>query len=84
LIIGAGDCSEKILREIRDNARLQYNVVGFLDDNPAKIGMKIHGVSVLSGIGDIKVAAKKVSADEALIAIPYWQMRMMQKILNAS
>ena len=36
LIIGAGNCGEKILREIRDNARLQYNVVGFLDDDPAK------------------------------------------------
>jgi FlaA1/EpsC-like NDP-sugar epimerase len=70
LIIGAGDCGEKILREIRDNARLQYNVVGFLDDNPTKVGMKIHGVSVLSGISDIKAAAKKISADEALIAIP--------------
>ena len=70
LIIGAGDCGEKIFREIRDNARLLYNVVGFLDDNPTKVGMKIHGLPVLSDISDIKAAAKKVKADEALIAIP--------------
>jgi FlaA1/EpsC-like NDP-sugar epimerase len=70
LIIGAGDCGEKIFREIRDNARLLYNIVGFLDDNPTKVGMKIHGISVLSDIGDIKAVAKKVKADEALIAIP--------------
>jgi FlaA1/EpsC-like NDP-sugar epimerase len=70
LIIGAGDCGEKIFREIRDNARLLYNVVGFLDDNPTKVGMKIHGLPVLSNISDIKAAAKKVKADEALIAIP--------------
>jgi FlaA1/EpsC-like NDP-sugar epimerase len=81
LIIGAGDCGEKILREIRDNARLQYNVVGFLDDNPAKIGMKIHGVSVLSYVSDIKVAAKKVSADEALIAIPSANSKEIRKIV---
>ncbi len=53
LIIGAGDCGEKIYREIRDNARLQYNVVGFLDDDSTKVGKKIHGVPVLSYIGDI-------------------------------
>jgi FlaA1/EpsC-like NDP-sugar epimerase len=82
LIIGAGDCGEKILREIRDNARLQYNVVGFLDDNPAKMGMKIHGVSVLSGISDIKVAAKKVSADEALIAIPSASSHDIRRIVD--
>jgi len=83
LIIGAGDCGEKILREIRDNARLQYNVVGFLDDNPAKIGMKIHGVSVLSGISDIKLAAGKVSADEALIAIPSANSIEIRRIVKA-
>ena len=31
LIIGAGDCGEKIYREIRDNAQLRYNVIGFID-----------------------------------------------------
>jgi FlaA1/EpsC-like NDP-sugar epimerase len=82
LIIGAGDCGEKILREIRDNARLQYNVVGFLDDNQAKIGMKIHGVPVLSNISDIKTAAKKVSADEALIAIPSANSTAMRRIVD--
>ncbi|MFC1882179.1 polysaccharide biosynthesis protein [Thermodesulfobacteriota bacterium] len=82
LIIGAGDCGEKIFREIKDNARLQYNVVGFLDDNPAKVGMKIHGVPVLSGISDIKVAAKKASADEALIAIPSANSTGMRRIVK--
>jgi FlaA1/EpsC-like NDP-sugar epimerase len=70
LIIGAGNCGEKICREIRDNASLRYHVVGFLDDYPVKIGKKIHGISVLGPISDIKEVAEQVSADEALIAIP--------------
>ncbi|NCC71728.1 polysaccharide biosynthesis protein, partial [bacterium] len=36
LIIGAGDCGEKIYREIRDNSNLDYKVIGFLDDSPLK------------------------------------------------
>ena len=50
LIIGAGDCGEKIYREIRHNSALPYHIVGFLDDNRNKIGRKIHGVPVLGSI----------------------------------
>jgi FlaA1/EpsC-like NDP-sugar epimerase len=82
LIIGAGDCGEKIFREIRDNARLEYNVVGFMDDDPAKVGMKIHGVPVLSAIKDLDVAAKTVKADEVLIAIPSANSEEMRKIVD--
>ena len=59
------------VREIRDNQDFDYNVlVGFLDDKPTKIGMKIHGVPVLSDIRDIKAVARQVKANEILIAIP--------------
>ena len=82
LIIGAGDCGEKIFREIRDNARLLYNIVGFLDDNPSKVGMKIHGVPVISDIRDIEAAAQKVNADEALIAIPSANSKEIRRIVE--
>ncbi len=70
------------MREIRDNARLQYNVVGFLDDNASKVGMKIHGVPVLSDIRDIEAAAQKVNADEALIAIPSANSKEIRRIVE--
>jgi len=82
LIIGAGDCGEKIFREIRDNARLQYHVVGFLDDNLAKVGMKIHGVPVLGDIGEIETIAQKVQADEALIAAPSANSQQMRRLVE--
>ncbi len=81
LIIGAGDCGEKIYREIRDNARLRYNVVGFLDDDPSKGGMKIHGIPVLGPIRDIEAVPGSVRADEALIAIPSATSQQMRKIV---
>ena len=81
LIVGAGDCGEKIYREIRDNAKLRYKVIGFLDDNPSKVGMKIHGVPVLGTIRDIEAAAKSVGADEALIAIPSANSQQMRRIV---
>jgi FlaA1/EpsC-like NDP-sugar epimerase len=82
LIIGAGDGGEIICREIRANAGLRYRVVGFLDDNQAKIGKKIHGVPVLGRIKEIKVAVAKVKADEALIAIPSASGTQMRNIVE--
>jgi FlaA1/EpsC-like NDP-sugar epimerase len=82
IIIGAGDCGEKIYREIRDNARLRYNVVGFLDDDKAKMGMKIHAIPVVGQIEDIKDITKKLSADEVLIAIPSASSQQMRRIVN--
>jgi FlaA1/EpsC-like NDP-sugar epimerase len=81
LIIGAGNGGEKIYREIHNNANLQFTVIGFLDDDLAKVGRKIHGIPVLGRINDIKRIAKLVNADEALIAIPSATSSEMRNIL---
>jgi len=81
LIIGAGDCGEKIFREIQDNARLKYHVVGFLDDDPDKVGMKIHGAPVVGTTGEITYLAPKLGAEEVLIAIPSATGKQMREIV---
>ena len=53
LIIGAGNCGEKILREIHDNPQLRYKVVGFLDDTPPKSAEKFTEIPVRGIIGDV-------------------------------
>jgi FlaA1/EpsC-like NDP-sugar epimerase len=83
LIIGAGDAGEKMLREIRDNSRLNYEVVGFLDDDQKKKGMKIHGVPVLGPIPKIHKLAFHDSMDEILIATPSASTRQMRRIIQA-
>ena len=82
LIIGAGDCGEKIFREIQINASLPYRTVGFLDDNRNKIGRKIHGMPVLGRISEIGAAIRKVNADEVLIAIPSATGDQMREIVE--
>jgi len=83
LIIGAGDAGEKILREIRDNPRLDYEVVGFLDDDRRKQGLKIHGVPVLGPVPKIHELAYDAAMDEILIAVPSASAKEMRKIIQA-
>ncbi|MBF0224051.1 MAG: polysaccharide biosynthesis protein [Desulfobacterales bacterium] len=82
LIIGAGDCGEKIFREIRNNSRLKYDIVGFLDDDPDKKGKKIHGVPIVNDVANIKFAIKKFNAHEALIAIPSASSNQMRNVVK--
>ncbi len=83
LILGAGDCGEKIYREIRDNAHLRYHVSGFLDDDPEKVGRQIHGVPVLGSLSDLKWIAPRHKIEEVLIAIPSASAKQMRKIVES-
>lgn len=54
LIYGAGVGGELALRELRSNAALGKTAVGFIDDDPLRRGMTIHGVPVLGGVGGLR------------------------------
>lgn len=82
LIIGAGDAGEKMLREIRDNARMKYEIIGFLDDDTDKIGKLIHGVPVLGCIAEAPEIAGRENAEEILIAISYAAGKDMKRIVE--
>lgn len=83
LIIGAGSCGEIICREIRANPKLNYRIVGFLDDNPSKRGAKIHGLPVLGTVEEIEAVTEKLAVDEILIAIPSAKGSDMRRIVAA-
>lgn len=70
LIFGAGDTGEMIIREIKRNKSLNYNPIGFIDDDPAKLGNKIQGVAVLGSRKRIRDLAGAEEIKEILIAIP--------------
>lgn len=81
IIVGAGGAGEKILREIHENPGLNYNVIGFLDDDPYKRGKTIHGVPVLGTPGQAQQF--KSYFDEVLIAIPSAKGEEIRKIVSA-
>jgi len=82
IIIGAGDCGEKICREFRENPSVQSHVVGFLDDDVSKIGRKIHGVSVLNVIDALEHTARSTGVDEVIIAIPSANATRMRTLVD--
>jgi len=70
LIVGAGDAGEAIVREMIKQKDSEYEPAGFLDDDPAKLKNRIHGIRVLGDISSMEEIIKKTSVDEVLIAMP--------------
>ncbi|WP_459129358.1 polysaccharide biosynthesis protein [Guggenheimella bovis] len=70
LIVGAGEAGDLVLREVRRNPHLGYNIVGFVDDDKKKIGRTIHGVRVAGGREDLARLVETYEVDEIIIALP--------------
>ncbi|MFH1181037.1 MAG: nucleoside-diphosphate sugar epimerase/dehydratase [bacterium] len=70
LIVGAGAAGEQILRSILNSRESNYLPVGFLDDNPSKQEILIHGIKVLGKIKDIPMIVEKKEIEGIIIALP--------------
>jgi FlaA1/EpsC-like NDP-sugar epimerase len=81
LIIGAGDTGESLLREIMFK-RSEFQVVGLVDDNPAKQGMRIHGMPVLGTRRDLAELVKKHRVQEIFIAMPSASAAVLREIVS--
>jgi len=70
LIVGAGDAGEQILRNILSSKISPYLPMGFIDDNPSKQGILIHGMKILGKISDIPKIVKENKVEGLIIALP--------------
>ncbi len=81
LIVGAGDVGEMAVRDLAKNGHL-YKIVGFIDDDPKKQGLHIHGYRVLGNRAEIPDLVQTLRVDEVLIAVSKISSTEMRSILN--
>lgn len=70
LVMGAGDAGETIVRDLRTRSPQSYQVVGFVDDDPLKRNIRIHGVEVLGDRHDLPRLVAEHAVGEVIIAMP--------------
>ncbi len=83
LILGAGNLGERLLREVSQAPELNYEVVGFLDDDPAKRGMTVHGRPVLGGVDDLSAVILERGVQELVIATANASAGQMRSLVDA-
>lgn len=82
LIIGAGDAGEILLREMKQNPKMAFDPIGFLDDDTDKKWRRIHNVPVLGKIEEVEKIVQKKNVQEIIIAIPSITGKEMRRIVD--
>ncbi|MGH7793437.1 MAG: polysaccharide biosynthesis protein [Candidatus Binatia bacterium] len=83
LIYGAGDAGEIIVREIKSHpTEHDYRAIGFIDDEPSKVGQRIHGVPVLGVREDLPRIIAEKKPTEILLALPQAEPFLMREIVR--
>lgn len=83
MIIGAGEATNVIMREIQNLSYLaNSNIACIIDDDRRKVGKYIRGVKVIGTRDKIKEAAKLYDIDEIIFAIPSASNEVKRDILN--
>jgi FlaA1/EpsC-like NDP-sugar epimerase len=70
LIIGGGDAGQLVVKEMQRKTTRGFHPMGVLDDDPGKIGTRLHGVRVLGPIADLAEVITDNRPDEVVIAMP--------------
>ncbi|HWD75340.1 MAG TPA: nucleoside-diphosphate sugar epimerase/dehydratase [Solirubrobacteraceae bacterium] len=86
LVVGGGDGGHLVVRELMRNPELGLRPVGFLDDDPRKVGIKDeHGLKVLGTTSDADLGRvlDEVEPDEVVIAIPSAPGTLRARVVKA-
>lgn len=82
LIVGAGDGGVLVARELRNHYAQSAKIVGFIDDDPVKLGQRILGYSVLGRTEDIPTLVREYNVDEIIISMPSVSRKVVREIVN--
>ena len=80
-IYGAGDMGQITLEAIRNDKDNQYNVVGFIDDDPSKWNMILHSIPVMSWKKALETGVHK-GVEEIILAINSIPSKKKHEIAN--
>ena len=80
LILGAGEAAANLLKSLDRNPDWEF--VGLLDDNPAKLTREIHGVPVLGTLEQLPEVVQRTEAELAIVAMPSQSHEVRRRAVN--
>jgi FlaA1/EpsC-like NDP-sugar epimerase len=82
LIVGAGGTGDLLMRDLLRSHRSKYVVIGFIDDDKAKLGIHVSGKPVLGTIDELPRLIERHRISTVLLAIPGLPAARIRSILE--
>ncbi len=82
LLVGAGDIGRMVMRTIAARPNLGYQLIGFLDDNPAKNSRDIGRFKALGPVDNFGQILRTHRVDLAIICLPWQSHRTVARLLH--
>ncbi|MEA1871249.1 MAG: nucleoside-diphosphate sugar epimerase/dehydratase [Candidatus Bipolaricaulota bacterium] len=82
LIVGAGDAGAQLVRALKEEKQSPFFPVGFVDDDPTKHGLVIHGVRVLGSRSSLPDLIWRRHVASIVIAMPSASARVLRETVK--
>jgi exopolysaccharide biosynthesis polyprenyl glycosylphosphotransferase len=82
ILVGAGDVGRIVMRTVAARPDLGYQLIGFLDDNPAKGFTDIGPYRALGPVDNLSKVLEVERVDSVIICLPWQNHRMIQRLLR--
>ena len=83
LLFGIGSAGQGLLRAMLSDPRGRYLPVGLLDDDPEKRHLRVDGVPVLGGRGEIAAAVRQTGATTLILSVANADAALIRETPNA-
>ncbi len=82
LFVGAGDAGAQLVHALQEERESPFLPVGFVDDDPGKQGLVIHGVPVLGPRSRLPELIRARKAEAVIIAMPSASSRVIRETVE--
>jgi sugar transferase (PEP-CTERM system associated) len=69
LVVGVGDSARKVVRQILDQREFAYRVIGFIDDDPSRIGERIVNPGIVGTPADMAALIARHQIDRIVVGL---------------
>ena len=69
LVVGTGEAARKVVRQILDQREFAYRVIGFVDDDPKRVGERIVNPGIIGTHDDISALVARHHINRIVVAL---------------
>ncbi|MBI4641168.1 MAG: undecaprenyl-phosphate glucose phosphotransferase [Candidatus Tectomicrobia bacterium] len=83
LIVGAGPVGQSLLEKIELHPEMGFQVVGFLDEDPTRVGSFVKGKPILGSLDSLAKVTEEKAVDQVFITLPLNSYERLEDLINS-